>query len=91
MVDMILQLILGLPVALFLFSWSTYNLYHGGVFVKQKGWKTKEEWPITFWISVLLPYLFAALAVWGIIDPDGLWSFVKFVLGPLEFFGIATP
>ena len=88
---MILQLILGLPVALFLFSWSTYNLYHGGVFVKQKGWKTKEEWPIAFWISVLLPYLFAALAVWGIIDPDGLWSFVKFVLGPLEFFGIATP
>ena len=88
---MMLQLLLGLPVALFLFGWSTYNLYHGGVFVKQKGWKTKEEFPKTFWFTVLLPYVFAALAVWGIIDPDGLWSFVKFALGPLEFFGIATP
>jgi hypothetical protein len=85
MILMMLQLVLGLPVALFLFAMSTYNLYHGGVFVKQKGWKTKEEWPITFWISVLVPYVLAALAVWGILDPSGLWGFVKPIIGFLGF------
>ncbi len=86
-----IALLMLIPVALFFFGMSSYNLYHGGVFVKQRGWKTKEEWPITFWISVLLPYLCALFALWGIVDQDGLWSFVKLVLGPLEFFGIATP
>ena len=86
-----IALLMLIPVALFFFGMSSYNLYHGGVFVKQRGWKTKEEWPITFWISVLLPYLCVLFALWGIVDPDGLWSFVKLVLGPLEFFGIATP
>lgn len=69
---MMLQLLMGLPVALLWFGVSTYNLYHGGVFIKQKGWKTKEEWPKTFWLSVLLPYVLAALVVWGILDPSGL-------------------
>tara|TARA_Y100000758_G_scaffold261083_1_gene199241 strand:+ start:123 stop:389 length:267 start_codon:yes stop_codon:yes gene_type:complete len=86
-----IALLMLIPVALFFFGMSSYNLYHGGVFVKQRGWKTKEEWPITFWISVLFPYLCVLFALWGIVDPDGLWSFVKLVLGPLEFFGIATP
>ena len=86
-----IALLVFIPVVLFFFSLSSYNLYHGGVFVKQKGWKTKEEWPITFWISVLSPYICTLFALWGIVDPDGLWSFVKLVLGPLEFFGIATP
>ena len=86
-----IALLMLIPVALFFFGMSSYNLYHGGVFVKQRGWKTKEEWPITFWISVLLPYLCALFALWGIVDPDGLWDFVKLILGPLESFGITTP
>mgnify|MGYP001007389527 FL=1 len=86
-----IALLMLIPVALFFFGISSYNLYHGGVFVKQRGWKTKEEWPITFWISVLLPYLCALFALWGIVDPDGLWDFVKLILGPLESFGITTP
>ena len=81
---MMLQLILGLPVALCLFGWSTYNLYHGGVFVKQKGWKTKEEWPITFWSSVVIPYLLGLLSVWGFIDSDGLLDFLSPIIG--QFF-----
>jgi hypothetical protein len=86
-----IALLVFIPVVLISFGMSSYNLYHGGVFVKQKGWKTKEEWPITFWISVLLPYLCALFALWGIVDPDGLWNFVKLILGPLESFGITTP
>ena len=82
---MILTLVLGLPVVLFLFGMSTYNLYHGGVFIKQKGWKIKEEWPKTFWFSVSFPYVLAAFAVWGILDPHGLWGFVKPIIGFLGF------
>jgi len=85
MVDLIVQLILSLPVALFLFGMSTYNLYHGGVFVKQKGWNTKDEWSITFWISVLVLYVLAALAVLGINNPSGLWGFMRSILGHLTF------
>ncbi len=72
-----------LPVVLMCFGVSTYNLYHGGVFVKQKGWKTKEEWPITFWISVVVPYVIGLLSVWGFIDPDGLLEFLSPIIGQL--------
>ena len=72
-----------LPVVLMCFGVSTYNLYHGGVFVKQKGWKTKEEWPVTFWISVVVPYAIGLLSVWGFIDPDGLLEFLSPIIGQL--------
>jgi len=72
-----------LPLVLMCFGWPTYNLYHGGVFVKQKGWKTKEEWPITFWISVVVPYVIGLLSVWGFIDPDGLLEFLSPIIGQL--------
>ena len=72
-----------LPVVLMCFGWSTYNLYHGGVLVKNKGWKTKEEAPITFWISVVVPYVIGLLSVWGVIDPHGLLEFLLPLIGPL--------
>jgi hypothetical protein len=72
-----------LPVVLMCFGWSTYNLYHGGFLHKNKGWKTKEESPITFWISVLVPYVIGLLSVWGFIDPHGLLEFLSPLIGPL--------
>jgi len=83
--NMQIALFVLLPVVIFFFSLSAYNLYHGGVFVKQRGWRTKEEWPITFWFSVLFPYLCVLFALWGIADPDGLWDFVKHIIGLLGF------
>ena len=62
-----LQLVVG--IGLFFFGMSIYNLYHGGVYVKNKGWKTKEERPITFWISVMLPPVFAPLGLWWVLPP----------------------
>ena len=72
-----------LPVVLMCFGWPTYNLYHGGVLVKNKGWKTKEEAPITFWISVVVPYVIGLLSVWGVIDPHGLLEFLLPLIEPL--------
>ncbi len=72
-----------LPVVLMCFGWPTYNLYHGGVLVKNKGWKTKEESPITFWISVWVPYVIGLLSVWGAIDPHGLLEFLLPLIEPL--------
>ena len=72
-----------LPVVLMCFGWPTYNLYHGGVLVKNKGWKTKEESPITFWISVVVPYVIGLLSVWGVIDPHGLLEFLLPIIEPL--------
>jgi hypothetical protein len=86
-----IALLVAIPVVLFFFGMSIYNLYHGGVLVKNKGWKTKEEAPISFWISVSFPFVITIFALWGIVDPDGLWNFVKTVLKPLDRFGIATP
>ncbi len=80
-----IALLVLIPVALFIFGMSAYNLYHGGVFVKQKGWKTKEEAPVIFWISVSFPFVITLYALWGIVDPDGLWNFVKHIIGLLGF------
>ena len=60
------------------------------IFAVMFAWDAISNWSIDRSRSYI-SLLFAALAVWGIIDPDDLWSFVKFALGPLEFFGIATP
>ena len=64
---MMFKLLIALPVALFFIGMSIYNLYHGGVLIKNKGWKTKEERPITFWISVLVPPVLAPLVIWWVI------------------------
>ena len=61
-----------LPVVLMCFGWPTYNLYHGGVLVKNKGWKTKEEYPISYWINVAVMYaigLYCLLTILGVIEP----------------------
>ncbi|MBJ24441.1 MAG: hypothetical protein CMB64_07220 [Euryarchaeota archaeon] len=62
-----MKLQLVIAIALFFFGMSIYNLYHGGVFVKNKGWKTKEERPITFWISVIVPPILAPLVLWWVL------------------------
>jgi|TARA_B110000914_G_scaffold196627_1_gene185986 hypothetical protein len=54
-------------------------------FCQAKRLETKEEWPKTFWLSIFLPYVLAALAVWGILDPSGLWGFVKSIIGFMGF------
>ena len=89
--NMQIALLVLIPVALFFISISAYNLYHGGVLVKNKGWKTKEEAPVSFWVSVSFPFVIALFTLWGFVDPHGLWDFVKLVLEPLRIFGIATP
>ncbi len=74
-----------LPVALFIFGMSAYNLYHGGVLVTNKGWKTKEEAPVSFWVSVSFPFVMTLLALWGFTDPDGFRSFLRLIL---DIFGL---
>ena len=65
--------ILGLlPVVIICFPYATYCLYHGGVFIKNKGWKTKEEYPISYWINVGVMYaigLYCLLTILGGIEP----------------------
>ena len=43
-----------LPVVIFCFSYATYCIYHGGCFIEHKGWKTKEEWPKTYWCNIVI-------------------------------------
>ena len=66
-------LLMGLlPVIIFCFPYATYCLYRGGVFVKNKGWKTKEEAPIHFLINIVVMYaigLFSLLTILGVIEP----------------------
>jgi len=80
-----IALLLLVPMVLFFFSLSAYNLYHGGVLVKNKGWKTKEEAPVSFWSSVLFPFVITLFALWGIADPGGLWDFVRLILDIFGF------